>query len=197
MLTGREKRSESFAPILTDKDIRNMYWYREEEAMEYYYAGTDMVYSLRRCTERQLKKIDMYSKYRDTWYGRLCRSIHKCIEQGKNRTKTASIYYDCIWENVVIYGAGKKGRLLYDQLTGRKKVNGRRYHCNVVIWVDRNYLQYREQGMDIVAPEEIYNTEFEQIIIAVAKKEIADDIKRMLLRKGIEDYKIMWINPVG
>lgn len=196
MLTGREKRTASFAPILTNRDIRNMYWYREGEAMEYHYAGTDIVYSLLRCTKQQLNKIDMYSKYRDTWYGRFCRSVHKYLDHGKSRTRTVTIY-DCIKENIAIYGAGKKGRLFYEQMTGRRKVNGQRYHCNVVIWADQNYVQYQEQGMDVADPEELCSVGFDQIIIAVAKKETADDIKKMLLGKGIEEYMIIWINPVG
>lgn len=195
MLTGREKCSAPFAPKLTDKDIRNIYWYRDREAMEYYYAGTDIVYSLRRCTKRQLHKIDRYNKYKNTRYGKWCRTVHKCLRRGKGVAKTATIY-DYIWENIVIYGAGKKGKLFYDQMTGKAKVNGQRYVRNIVAWIDQNYAQYQEQGLAVSSLDKIQEVEFDQVIIAIARRDVAAEIKKMLMQRGIPENKITWIKSV-
>lgn len=195
MLTGREIQTAVFAPALTNKDIRDIYLYREGEALEFYYMGTDIVYSLRRCTKQQLNMVEKYGKYRNTWYGKVRRRIHKYLNNDGMKIRTATIY-DCIMENIVIYGAGKKGKLFYEQITGKRKVKGQRYYSNIVKWVDQNYKQYQQVGMDVTDPEELYKVRFDQIIITVAKREVANDIKSKLLEKGIEEYKIIWINPV-
>ena len=123
------------------------------------------------------------------------RKIHKYLNNDGMKIRTATIY-DCIMENIVIYGAGKKGKLFYEQITGKRKVKGQRYYSNIVKWVDQNYKQYQQVGMDVTDPEELYKVRFDQIIITVAKREVANDIKSKLLEKGIEEYKIIWINPV-
>lgn len=195
MLTGREKGMTAYAPKLTDRDIKNIYWYRDKEIPQYFYKGTDINYSLKRCSDRQKKKMERYQKYRSTWYGKMCRKVHAGLACGRNAARVATIY-DYAEKNIAIYGAGKKGKLFYEQITGKRKVNGQKYHSNVVVWMDRNYMQYQAQGMDVSSPEDVCSVRFDQIFIAMAKKAVADDVKKMLLEKGIEEYKILWINPI-
>lgn len=191
MLTGREKVSVSFAPKLSDQDIKNLYWYREEEAAEYYYKGSDLPYSLKRCTEKQKQRIENYMKYHDTWYGRTCRRIHKIFSH-KGAAKMVCPH-DYAAGQIAIYGAGKLGQRFYRQITGREKVQGTRYHSLVSIWMDQNYQEYQKIGLPVSSPKEAAQKEYEQLIIAVAKKEIADDIRDLLVGQGVEAHKIFWL----
>ena len=117
------------------------------------------------------------------------------MRRGKGVAKTATIY-DYIWENIVIYGAGKKGKLFYDQMTGKAKVNGQRYVRNIVAWIDQNYAQYQEQGLAVSSLDKIQEVEFDQVIIAIARRDVAAEIKKMLMQRGIPENKITWIKSV-
>jgi len=194
MLTGREKSSVSFAPKLTDQEIKKIYWYRDDEQAECYYKGSDLPYSLKRCTRRQRRKIAGYIKYHDTCFGKACRILHKlfCSETGKKEIS----FCDYIADNIAIYGAGKLGQWLYRQITGSEKVLGTRYHSNVVLWMDQNYQEYQKEGLPVSSPLEAAGKNYEQLIIAVAKKEAADSIKDMLCKQGVEENKILWIKEL-
>lgn len=191
MLTGRETYPVPFAPKLSDRDIREIYWYRESEAAEYYYKGSDLPYSIKRCTDRQKQKIAEYMKYHDSWYGKACRKVHKIF--CRKAAAKMICFHDYIACNIAIYGAGKLGQQFYRQITGREKVQGNRYHSQVVLWVDQNYEKYQKEGLPVSSPEDAARIDYEQIIIAVAKKEIADSVREMLVEKGVQMRKIIWI----
>lgn len=191
MLTGREKKMVAYAPKLTAKDIKNIYWYRENEAAEYYYNGSDLSYSLKRCSDRQLQKIRQYQALRDTTYGKLCRKIHRLFYR-KVKLNAITVY-DFLGKDIVLYGAGKRGQEFYRQIAEHKKINGTGYSCRITAWVDQNYKKYREQGLMVSAPEELKSAEFDQVVIAVAREDISESIKEMLMKLGIEEYKILWL----
>lgn len=86
--------------------------------------------------------------------------------------------------------------MFYEQITGHIKVNGNRYSSNVVLWMDQNFEEYQKRGLPVSSPELLLSVEYEQLIIAIAKKETADSIKDMLIKQGIAEYKILWINPM-
>ncbi len=79
------------------------------------------------------------------------------------------------------------------QITGREKVNGVSYSSNVVLWVDLDHQKYQEQGMPVSGPDDLDKKAYDQLIIAVAKKEMADSIKAFLLGVGVSENKILWI----
>lgn len=191
MLTGREKTVVPYAPKLTDRQIRDIYWYREGEAVERYYKGADLTYSLKRCTDAQRKKIAWYRKYHESGFGRACRKVYKAFHGKKAANKI--IFYDYIADSIAVYGAGKLGRRFYSQITGREKVQGTRYHSHVVLWMDQNYVEYQKEGLPVSSPSKATDKDYEQLVIAIAKKETADSIKEMLIQQGVEEYKILWI----
>lgn len=191
MLTGREKQVTCYAPRLSDREIKNIFWYREQESIEYFYHGSSFEYSLKRCTEEQKKRINKYTRLYPTVYGRFCRKLHKRLVPAS--TVRAANFYDCIAQNIAVYGAGKLGQRFYRQITGAEKVNGVRYSSNVVLWMDRDFLEYQNKGMPVYSPAEAVKQEYQQLIIAVAKKEIAEEIKASLLELGVNKSKIIWI----
>jgi glycerol-3-phosphate cytidylyltransferase len=86
---------------------------------------------------------------------------------------------------IAIYGAGKFGQRLYTTLQN---------HCDkkCVAWVDQNYIVKQQAGLPVETLDYLNGVEFDQIVIAVLNKKIAEEIKRTLLDVGIEKRKIVW-----
>ena len=191
MLTGREKQVMLYGPKLSDKEIKKIFWYRENVAPEYFYRGSSLKYSLLRCSGKQKRKIEQYKKFYHSPWGKFCRKTYTCF-CGKSDFRTANVF-DCIRQNIIIYGAGKVGQRFYRQITGKDKVNGIRYSSSVVLWVDRNYQEYQSEGMPVASPSEVIKHDYQQLIIAIAKKETADNIRKYLLELGVREEKIFWL----
>ena len=191
MLTGREEKAVPFAPKLTDKEIHRLFW-RQDKPFDHYYNGSDLDYSLRRCSKRQKKQIERYQAAYHTWYGKLERSMYKRIYR-KEQEKDKVVLLDFLGKQIAIYGAGKKGQEFYRQVTGKVNVNGRRYHAEVVLWMDQNVKQCQEEGLPVVGLEEVRSVAYDQLVIAIAKKETAEKVKQTLLTYGVPKEKIFWI----
>ncbi len=191
MLTGREQKIMKFAPKLTNKEIYHLFWLCDKPK-EHIYYGTDLEYSLLRCSKQQKKQIARYKKRYGSWYGKLERKIYKNIH-GKEEKKQYVTISDFLGKRVAIYGAGKKGQELYQQVTGKGKVQGRRYYAEVVLWVDQNAEQYQKEGLPVVGLEQVRSVAYDQLIIAIAKKETAEKVKQTLLTYGVPEEKIFWV----
>lgn len=61
--------------------------------------------------------------------------------------------------NIVIYGMGTFGQLLYRYIISTD-------FCNIVLCVDRNYIELRKQGLVVYSPDEIKNYEYDAIVVA-------------------------------
>ena len=191
MLTGREQKAVPFAPKLTKKEIHRLFW-RQDKPFDHYYMGSDLDYSLLRCSKRQKKQIKRYQAAYHTWYGRLERKWYQRIYR-KGQEKDKVILLDFLGERVAIYGAGKKGQELYQQVTGKVKVQGRRYHAEVVLWVDQNAEQCQKEGLLVVGLEQVRRVAYDQLVIAIAKRETAEKVKQTLLTYGVPEEKIVWV----
>lgn len=86
---------------------------------------------------------------------------------------------------VVLYGAGKVGSDFYKQIVCNEKKQ-------ILAWVDKNPV-----GTVVQSPECLRELEYDLILIAVLKKEVADEIRDFLLRSGLCDDsdKIIWKEP--
>lgn len=89
---------------------------------------------------------------------------------------------------IVLYGAGKIGVAYYRQIYFRKL-------ANMVMWVDKNWENYKGSYMPVSSPDGVKDCEYDYLIIAVKKKEIADEIRQELMQQGVEDKKILWRVP--
>lgn len=86
--------------------------------------------------------------------------------------------------NVVIYGAGGVGRAFYHTLNASP-------NYSVALWVDKNY----EEIEGVSNPQSILSTEYDIILISVAKEEVAKDIRQELVEMGVNERKILWTQP--
>ncbi len=88
---------------------------------------------------------------------------------------------------IVLYGAGNIGLRYYQQIFRQKELH-------MVLWVDKQWEKH-QMSIPVSAPEEIASHEYDYIIIAVKKKELAEEIRSELMQKGIAGEKILWRVP--
>lgn len=91
-------------------------------------------------------------------------------------------------KRLAIYGAGKVGRDYITQISKYEK-------CNIVCWVDKNYKNLWSPYRKIAGIEEIFKSSYDIVLIAVAKRETAEEIRQILLEKGVLDIEILWCEP--
>ena len=90
-------------------------------------------------------------------------------------------------KKVVIYGAGNSSESLYNYLTKECK-------CDITGWVDK-YPEGKDMKVmhEILAVNSILNIQYDYIVIAVLKKELADSIRKELIELyNIDSKKILW-----
>lgn len=90
--------------------------------------------------------------------------------------------------SIVLYGAGRVGLDYYRQIYRRKL-------AKLVLWADKEWEKYQKDFMPVSAPDEIESCAFDYLIIAVRKKDLADEIRCELTGKGIAVEKILWNVP--
>lgn len=91
-------------------------------------------------------------------------------------------------KRVVLYGAGGFGQEMYRALTEGK--------CGeIVCWVDKRYRIYRELGLPVSAPEEITVCAYDMVFIAVLDTQVCGRIAAELVKQGVDEEKITYIEP--
>lgn len=85
--------------------------------------------------------------------------------------------------NIIIYGAGVFG--------GEIRAFLKQFQlCNLVLWVDQNWKKYQDKGFEVSRIEEIGNVEYDYIVVALLKINIAQKVKEELKAQGIDENKI-------
>ena len=87
---------------------------------------------------------------------------------------------------IILYGAGSVGIRYYRQIYRQNQIR-------MVLWVDKNWRDYKD--VSVSAPEEIVKFEYDYIVIAVKRKDLADEIRGELIEMGIRESKILWREP--
>lgn len=185
MLTGREIKMNTYAPKLTDKDLKNIFLYHSQEPVEHFYLGSDFIYSLKRCTEKQRINIEKYKKYNKNVLGKQLKNLYDLFIKRNNKQDNVDLK-DFLGNKVVIYGAGKKGQELYDQLLKESD-------CNIVLWIDKDYEKYQQMGMDVSSIENIMGLSFDSLVISIVNSNIAKEVEKTLIQMGLKEEKIFWI----
>jgi glycosyltransferase involved in cell wall biosynthesis len=83
---------------------------------------------------------------------------------------------------VVIYGAGAVGKAYFTQLLHSR-------YCQVVLWVDK---QWASIGFPVSEVSKIPEVQYDFVLIAILKKEMADEIKNELLKLGVSENQIVY-----
>lgn len=88
---------------------------------------------------------------------------------------------------VIIYGAGVMGQKIYRYLLEKE--------IDIVLWVDRKYAFYQENGFEVFSPDEILKvTDYDFILIANTVQDVAEKMRQYLVDKGIEKEKVLWLS---
>ena len=91
-------------------------------------------------------------------------------------------------KKICLYGAGAVGQSYYNQLVKYQKIN-------IVSWVDKNPSACNFDYFDVKPVDIISGLDFDYILIAVLKKDLADSIREDLVQRGILENKILWEKP--
>lgn len=182
---GRKNAAVEFAPSVTKKQLRKIYFWKDAENPRNVYQGNCLDYALAVCPEamRYREKCQLYRKNGvGKWLTDLKRYL--CTHQ-----KPGTLFY-CPWEvlhgNIVIYGAGKVGQ---DYV---KQARQRHARCTNLLWVDKNYAELQKKGFNVESPREIDKHSFDRIIVAIHNNSAKQEIGEMLREMGVEIGKIYY-----
>lgn len=90
---------------------------------------------------------------------------------------------------IVLYAAGKVGREFYMQLKKTK-------YCSNILWIDKAIRNVEDVRVAEVSG--IRSHDFDYVVIAIEKKNVADEIRKSLLENfAIKDEQIVWENPIA
>jgi glyceraldehyde-3-phosphate dehydrogenase/erythrose-4-phosphate dehydrogenase len=98
---------------------------------------------------------------------------------------------ELLWETVkadskiIIYGAGKVGRVFLNQITLSK-------YCEIIAVCDRKYKEIKDLPVSLISIDDIGMFEYDWIVIAIEDAQIAMDIKKELVEHKIDPLKIVW-----
>lgn len=165
-LSGRENAPEVYAPKLSEEDLKNIFYYGQGKPLYQYYHGSDLDYSMLRATPEQ---VGLAEHYKNTPY-----------KPDRPQRKDYS-FIPC---RVIIYGAGKKGVLLYRSL----KAEGKH---EIQAWLDSNGGGTVE-GRPVELPEAILRKEFDVVLVAIANERAYHAVHDRLCNIGVEAGKIWW-----
>lgn len=92
---------------------------------------------------------------------------------------------------IVLYGAGRLGKVYYRQILSDSP---RRLLLSC--WVDQNYRKLTEYPQEIQSPECIRTVDYDYILLALADKQPALEIRRQLIADyQVDADKIIWLEP--
>lgn len=92
-------------------------------------------------------------------------------------------------KKVILYGAGQVGTDYHKKLADCMKFS----LCG---WVDKNYEKYRKNGFSVQPVEDIKNSEYDYILVAVNNENVFCQIKEELKEIGVIEDKIVWGKPL-
>lgn len=91
-------------------------------------------------------------------------------------------------KKLVIYGAGIVGQGYYAQICKYTS-------CTIVGWVDLDYKNIHFDYSEVVGVEKIKNMQYDLVLIAVKRLNIANEIRGQLRDMGVPEQKIVWEKP--
>lgn len=112
---------------------------------------------------------------------------------GFSKESTIPYYYfdeACFRQGVdiALYGAGNVGQCYYKQMLNNRKIQ-------LAGWVDQNHEKYRKMGMNVTAVDSLQNMKYDFVLLAVKFEHMAAGIKKQLLEIGVDEEKIIWLEP--
>lgn len=188
-ITGRERIVPEFAPPLTREQVRDIFIKYGDNDPWSAYHGSDFGLSVKRSTPDVQKLVKKYQLKGDA-----IRKRWHTLYPFNNNTYVdmdglGEYPYSILGRKIVIYGAGQKGRQLYERLQQNQAVS-------VVQWLDRNYVTLSERLPVDGSIEALGNVLYDCVIIAIAQKSSWSDVKQELLAKGVPEEKIFVLSEL-
>ncbi len=90
-------------------------------------------------------------------------------------------------KDVILYGAGKIGRDYYRSMC--------RKGMRIRAWVDKSFAERSGNDLPIESPERLSAVDYDYILLAVKEEKMSQGIQRDLVKKGVEESKILWKVP--
>lgn len=186
-VTGGENGDSQYAPKLSAKEIKDVFYTYRNEPTARHYRGASLSMSILRMSGEERKLMEEY-KEKDKG-GNIQSSFstppaacfsYAFAEIPKGRYPLGT--------RIALYGAGGLGRAFY-------YAEQRREDYQVVLWTDRQYISLGKRGYPVSCPEDLRRTEFEKVLIAVLERAAYDSIKKDLQYLGVPEEKIDWITP--
>lgn len=94
---------------------------------------------------------------------------------------------DFFEKKVVVFSAGTFGQQLMIRLNSTDC-------CNVELWVDDDYWEYRRCALDVDPVDSVVNADFDYVLIATAEKMALEKSFNRLIELGIEKQKLLCVN---
>lgn len=110
-------------------------------------------------------------------------------------TDNQTLEYILPWINqlsgkkIILYGAGRVGVDYYRQITTLQQ-------GELVLWIDRNWKTLQEKGYKVESLDRIVERDYDAILIASLKKNLADSVAETLIELGVSTEKILWKEPI-
>jgi len=162
--SGNEEE-EIFAPELRYKELKQIIIQSDLTA----YNGNDLRISEYRTAEKIIQKvIDEKKKY---------------LNEIKERYYAALLDGRIKGKKVIIYGAGAQGQKTVKEIMLKQELQ-------IVCWVDINYKKYTKAIIPVHSPRDVLNYEYDNVLITLKNKELAQTAICILVEMGIPAKKI-------
>lgn len=161
-------KNRCFSPKLSDNEVIMLGLDRKVYNLWEWYDGGNIAMSEHRMTEEQ-----------QIVYAALKEKYDHHLNDYPDILKGVRLEGD-----IILYGAGKRGKELYEGL--KRKSNVR-----IVLWVDRDYLRLREDGLIVDSPETIISCKYDMILIAIEDHNTSYEVRKSLIKLGADNGKIV------
>ncbi len=168
-----------------DQDYKEQYLTDLDHALIMHYAGTNKPWAFPLLPKAEL----FWNIAKETPV--FLRLLEKTISAGRdakksNQTKRYLFPYDMVpsKSKIALYGAGRIGKEFYDQI----RSSG---YADIVIWVDQKADEITG-GYDIRSVDDIFDVDFDFVVISIKNKEVSEEVCRKLMNRGIAQDRIIW-----
>lgn len=183
-LTGREEKPTEFAPPLTKKQVQDLYVRYADGILGAHYEGTDFELSLKRSTPFIKHKVEKYKK--DAWKIRLrwLSLFPEILDSDGFKAKGCrSLPYSCLGKRVLLYGAGKRGRRWYKELSADK-------YIEIVQWLDKDYINLSKELPVTGDIDSLGQVEFDWVMMDFADAELLEKMIQKFVTLNVPREKI-------
>ena len=184
-VTGREEKTAPYAPTLTKRQIQDIY-VRHVNGGGAFYQGTDLDISRKRSLPYIRRKAEKYKKYGWNIRSRWLQMFPEVTEAGEvTAWGMRCLPYSWLGKRVILYGAGKRGRRWYKELSDDKAIE-------VVQWLDKDYLTLKDELPVTGDMASLGQVPFDWVMIDFANQKLLESVIEELQQRGVAKEKIYY-----